>query len=205
MTKRPLNHQRLLLRFCLPMLLICSPFTLRSKSKGSILLCGNRECVSVSPQRASERAWQQGTVLSGRETGPHPHRLSQKNTGEDDIFFSLWFVGIVVFVSHLPQPQSPSVWLAGTGPSSPSASPATSSSALCPSTPVLSSENRVEACGPTADQSERRAVLWLLPFLGVLYFESAAVGRVSSFFWPLVGQGRVKSRGRVTSPPCRVC
>lgn len=50
---------------------------------------------------ASKHTWQQKIVLSGEEKkGPHSYRLSQKNTGEDDIFFPFFFCLFIFLRSH---------------------------------------------------------------------------------------------------------
>lgn len=65
---------------------------LKIESKWSIL-GGSCVCVCVSVA-TSERAYlatENGTIRGKEEekNGPHSYRLSQKNTGEDDIFFSI--------------------------------------------------------------------------------------------------------------------
>lgn len=175
---------------------------------------------------ASKHTWQQKIVLSGEEKkGPHSYRLSQKNTGEDDIFFPFFFCLFIFlrshFVSNMRACHCPSSKISGWHwpdftvffllfhPPPPATSRSAPSSGPAPQHRIrpIGRERWGGTRGPTADQSELELFV-LLPLLQFyffyFFFESAAVGRVSGFSWLLVGQVRVKG-GRVMSPPCRVC
>lgn len=100
-------------------------------------------CASVA---ANKHTWQQKTIrlLEEEKRGPHPYRLSQKNTGEDDICFLFFLCFLYLFrksfclpCEGMPLPQFQNMWLASAWlyflrpplPPPPAA-------ALCPSGPV---------------------------------------------------------------------
>ena len=95
---------------CLLMFLICFFFfffllTHRS-NPGSRFFCVGVVCVCLcvcvcASVATNKHTWQQKTVLLERKKGgPHPYRLSQKNTGEDDICFLFFFVSFIFSGSH---------------------------------------------------------------------------------------------------------
>lgn len=178
------------------MFLICSVFTPRSNPSGRFL---GGSCVHVCVATSK----QQKTVLSGGKKGPHSYRLSQKNTGEDNICspFLCLFILLSNFVSHTRACHCPSSKISGwhwpdftvfilffTHHQPQCRVPL----ALPHNTGSDQLRKRWGGrSSPTADHSELE-LLFVLLLLLQFFFESTAVGRVSGFSWPLVGQVKVK-------------